>query len=391
MDDTVTEPKRETSATPTYSTETSSTEMRGDVEPSRDFPSDVYDETYVACPGSFRELTNVLTRVDGRDGLQKLCETLNFKGVTMNQIYAATLARLPESRSVCKRIDSVAARLAFKSFLLSKEFQDRIIENVLKAYPERHRILYVHIPKSAGTDLSTDLGARFPAMRQTLMYRSDTDTDALFAELAKIMLALERSDSIFVCGHNTLNWYLEKGLVRFGDDVFTVVRNPFQLVVSHVNYAVTLMLDKDETRLDHARFWAALDQAPPREPLNDAQKRELALRVLYTPKLIESNYLCRYLGDETYDGAVDSIVRSGVEVVDLRRYEEWRTGKWGLPQSERKNRSQTYLDSDVLEPEHREFIMHITQEDRKLYNVLTRAWANGARNSFVGVEILDYL
>ena len=53
--------------------------------------------------------------------------------------------------------------------------QPRIVEMILNAHPEKRRLIFVHIPKCAGTDLTANLGTRYPTVHQTL---ADFELDA---------------------------------------------------------------------------------------------------------------------------------------------------------------------------------------------------------------------
>jgi hypothetical protein len=51
-----------------------------------------------------------------------------------------------------------------QTLLLSNPFRQFVLRNVLNAYPDKPRILFVHVPKCAGTDLTHALRERYFSM-----------------------------------------------------------------------------------------------------------------------------------------------------------------------------------------------------------------------------------
>ena len=52
---------------------------------------------------------------------------------------------------------------------MSAAFQQEVLTLLLNAFPEKRRLLFVHIPKCAGSDLSHHLMTRYPSIDQRLM------------------------------------------------------------------------------------------------------------------------------------------------------------------------------------------------------------------------------
>ena len=127
--------------------------------------------------------------------------------------------------------------------LQSEEFQVRLREIVLGAFPEKRRRFFIHIPKCAGTDLETTLTRRYPSLNYHLTLADITTRPMLFEHLQRLAVGLGLSNSISLCGHVPLNWYMQRNLLRFEDDVFTSVRDPRSIVYSYVSFVLTRIVD----------------------------------------------------------------------------------------------------------------------------------------------------
>jgi len=55
-----------------------------------------------------------------------------------------------------------------KTLLLSTTFRQFVLRNALDAFPERARVLFVHVPKCAGTDLTQALAERYFTIDEAL-------------------------------------------------------------------------------------------------------------------------------------------------------------------------------------------------------------------------------
>jgi len=118
------------------------------------------------------------------------------------------------------------ARDYLNDLLHSPRFQRNILAYILRAFPEKRRLMFVHIPKCAGSDMSMHLASRFPSLEQRLMEASATDKDQLFQALSEFVREIVFSDSIFLRGHIPLDYYADAQLIRPADRIFTIVRDP---------------------------------------------------------------------------------------------------------------------------------------------------------------------
>jgi hypothetical protein len=61
---------------------------------------------------------------------------------------------------------------ALKTTLESEEFQQNIVGLILNSYPEKRRLIHIHIPKCAGTHLRARLELKYPTVRKGLGSRN---------------------------------------------------------------------------------------------------------------------------------------------------------------------------------------------------------------------------
>lgn len=271
-----------------------------------------------------RETLRLLSQFDRAASLGRLLDKVDWSSVTPLQIYYAVLGRLPEDAKVAVPDEGYSAREHAEAALISDEFQQEILKRVLDAYPEKRRLLFVHVPKCAGTDLIEHLGSSHPAISEYLSQPGWTSKPALFEHLRNFAINAGSADSIFISGHIPLQWYLDHALYRFGDRLFAVVRNPYDMVISQVNYVFKRFFEAPRCHHPDTREWADIlgmeifDTNMPPEAL-----RALGFRILSSPQIVNSRNICTYLGDATADSAFELMARCNIELTDVDHYNQW--------------------------------------------------------------------
>jgi hypothetical protein len=176
-------------------------------------------------------------------------------------------------------------------------------------------------------------------------------------------------------------------LVRPEDHIFTVVRDPIDIVISAVNYRLTrLMMDPLGLQTD-TRLWLA-DLGLERFPA-DATPNELrgfAKQILRTPSVVPDNMLCQMLGSGDSKSSLANIVSSNIEITDLTRYGTWLRERWGA-ETARANRSRPFWTAATLDPEDRTLIEAKITEDRVLYATLMKQ-LDATGRSFISGQAL---
>jgi hypothetical protein len=216
--------------------------------------------------------------------------------------------------------------------------QPRIIQSFLEAHPELTRLIFVHVPKCAGTDLSATLN-NFPSIHQTITSPNWQKPDTLGAAVARIEKSISGQNHILVHGHFRLRWVVNNKLYRQGDRLFTVVRDPHDQLVSQINYYVSrFVADPKGNDPDTAERLRKLGLSSVE---NYAPSRLLEI----VQALIEPNPICLALGDETCVGALQMIRQSRIEITDTSRYTRWGQAIWGVPFDTRHNASTKFITS----------------------------------------------
>ncbi len=77
---------------------------------------------------------------------------------------------------------------------------------LLCAYEDKRRLIFIHIPKCAGTDLSNKLKTRFPWIDFNIMDPDWTTKDAMLRHLSRLATQIRLPNSIYLCGHAGLDY-----------------------------------------------------------------------------------------------------------------------------------------------------------------------------------------
>ena len=343
-------------------------------------------------PRSPRELLTAFADYDHAQGFDNFLDQFDFTGVTPHQVYYSVLGRLPESAQVARMPAAYDARQHMHSVLISKEFQRNLIGVVLHAFPEKQRVFFVHVPKCAGTDLASHLLQRYPdvCLEQKLMRPAYTPAPQALLQLQRMMSTLPQRGEIVLMGHFALDGLLSKGLIRFGDVAFSVVRDPISMALSVVNYALTLMELKPQDRpLVALGFINAINlrmdsHGPPAGP--EARKR-LGLQLLRDPKVLPANNLCNFLGRGDAASAFELCAAANIELTTVSRYEAWLQQRWGVGNSNRANESRRYLSLADLAADDLAYLHERSREDQLFYERIDTLLTAGGRLSLFGAQL----
>jgi hypothetical protein len=322
---------------------------------------------------------------DSGRGLDSVLERFDFGSSPPWQLQRIILGAVPPGQRPAIDID---LRIYVKQLLSSDDFRRVAFRNFLDAFPEKRRLLFVHIQKCAGTDLSAALSERYFAVNGTMDNPAWLSVDERFAYLRDLVLAAPFVDTFFVRGHVPLRYYVNQHLIRPGDQIFTVVRDPIDIVVSAVNYRLMRFQADPSGRHTDTRLWLAdlgLTQFPSDAPPGDLLG--FAKRILRTPRVVPNNMLCQALGTDDAKSALANIVASDIEVTDLNRYEAWLRERWDIPASKHANTSRKFLTVATLDAEDRALIEAMTAEDRSLYSALTKQLDASGRVSIQGRQM----
>jgi len=342
----------------------------------------------VAFPNEAQKLFTSFSFYQPLVGLASVLDNFDFTDVDLRDISCSVLGRDPESWLQTAASDYPPSQF-LKEALECEEFQQNIVRLILNAYPEKRRLIHIHIPKCAGTHLRARLEVKYPTVCRALEAAIWTPKPLLFETLHDIAISIPLCDAIFVHGHTSIPWYLEHKLCRPSDFVFTVVRNPLEIVVSQVNYVVTRFLEDPGFLDPDTSEWSGLLGLTPTEfDRSPKGLANLARRILRKPSVLTRNPLCEYLGDGNVESALNAIVRANIEITDVSRYDLWFEQKFAIATGVRENVSQKILKLSELELEDIKVLQDLTNDqDKRLYEIISAALDRSGALSVQGAEL----
>lgn len=350
------------------------------------------------APRSLRETFQLFSLYDSEQGLPALLDRLDLAGVRPDQICRAVLGRPPQDISEATPDRGYDPRRHLQDALLSTEFQSRIVGNLLVAYPEQRRDVFIHVPKCAGTDLILNVGQQRQRLPLPVMLGNEPwiSKDELFRTIRSLVQVLPYRDTFFVYGHIALDTYVDAAGVRSSDRLFTVLRDPVDLFVSQANYAVTrLRLDPRGSEPDTREILSALglDQLP--APVSLSELRNLALRALREPRIARPNPLCFHLsgrhGSAECHNALSNIVSHNIEITTTRQYRSWLWQRWRIMAHSQHNQSDHWLSTRDIGPEVAAYLEDRLAEDRKLFDIVSGVLDDVGTVSVTGSQVAQRL
>lgn len=341
-------------------------------------------------PRDFRQLLLAFAKT-GDLSFDAFLDRFDYTGVTPHQLYATALSRLPESARVAVPAADYAARQQLGDMLRSPEFQGGLMARVARAFPEKQRLIFVHVPKCAGTDLAAHLMAGFPHLAQRDQDAAHVPYEQLPSRFQELMTAFSRSDKLVLMGHIGLDWVTREQLMRHGDVAFSVIRDPVGMALSKVNYVLTQLLGRGDQPPSHFGPWMeSLGLAGFPQALGDDEAREEARRFLRDPKIVPDNVICRFLGRGDSASALDLCASCDIELTTASRYPQWLRQRWGINSQSRLNPSRPYLRREELTASDLQHIDEITREDARFYTQVDDQLKHTNRTALSGVALAEH-
>ncbi len=324
-------------------------------------------------PRELRDTFDLLSGLDRDLPLAGLLARIDWLGVTPQQVCYAALGRLPQE--LYYRGLSAARfepAVYFETLLLSSEFQAGLVANLLGAYPEKPRRFFVHIPRCGGTSLGETLSLHACAVPYNAIGTDWCGGRGFLDAVAGICRRVPQHDAIHVTGHYTLRSLLDGRLARFGDSVWTSIRPPHEIVLSYINYILTILAGDPELLRPDTRHWAGLLGAASGrlDRQSPATLRAMLMRMLQHDTLIPKDLLCHFLGDGTAASALDLLAAADVEVIDSGRLDQWREQRWNVPARPWANVSTPFFRWGELDGTARHGIARLIRQDAILHRLV---------------------
>jgi hypothetical protein len=336
----------------------------------------------IPAPDNPRALFRAFRLYDAGAGLYPLLCRLDFNGATLRDMhYAVHEEGKPHSDDDIVEPHVVRDRL--HDMLHSDRFQKDVLTRVLRAFPEKRRIVFVHIPKCAGSDLRMNLSYRFPELGEELANRAQTPCHVLFESLAEFVRELEFSEELLVHGHLPLSYYTSNELIRPSDRIFTIVRDPIDIAISYINYVLTrIHRNAVDGRLERdVEDWLSiLGMTALPAAVTPEFVREHVSTLLHSENVVVPNSMCYWLGGGTVGEVVDRLAFYDVEITDTIRYGCWLKCRWDISPNTRHNESIKFVSKETIGHAEIDYLHDVQAEDRKLFGMIQRALARIGNN-----------
>jgi len=335
-------------------------------------------------------LLEFLGLYDAQGGLAQLLSRLEFADERPERIHYGVFGAHPASLDDVLRWGRYYPRDHLQELLLSDAFQTGLIPRFLRAFPEKRRLIFVHIPKCAGTDLTFHFRARHPSLDRTLTDPAWTTKPAMLRRIARVVAQVRTADSIFVHGHINLADHIAAGIIRPTDRVFTVIRDPLAAAISQINYILTRFEEDIATgkwRPDTREWLQAVDLGTTPERMSDELVKRVTRAALRNDQLTVPNALCLWLGGEGAQRVVERLASYDVEVTDVERYNDWLRAAWGINATTRWNESKKFISIQTLATDDVAHLNGITRDDQRLYRTVDRMLTATGKLSLTGEDL----
>lgn len=355
-------------------------------------PPQVHEQLIMPAPVDPQRLFQLFSLYEPAMELYPLLCRLDFGQVRPSHLDYSAFGHVPEAQSRRLAWSPAIARDYLNDLLYSSRFQQNVLIYALRAFPEKRRLMFVHIPKCAGSDLSFHLASRFPSLEQRLTDEVWTSKEEFFQAIARFVRELAFADAVFVRGHIPLDTYADAHLIRPADRIFSIVRDPTEIALSQINYILTkfqLNIDAGVLERDTEEWLHALGLKELPAAVTPQFADKYARMLLHNTEIVEPNSMCRWLGGGTVQTVVERLARHFVKITDTAHYNAWLSAEWGISAYTRQNESTKFISLSTFGHQELSYIQDLSLEDRKLYAQVQNALAVTGRTSVSGEEILN--
>jgi hypothetical protein len=341
------------------------------------------------APTTLMEMLSLFRFYRDETGLDGILQDLDLEKVTPYQIYFAVHNRPPDSLEAVQADQHFSIRDIFVGKLRSEEFQNTLARNLFAALPDKKRLFFVHIPGCASAALSTHLMGRYPALHAAILDRSVTSEAKFFHAVKDLMLELAVSDTLFLHGNIALRTYEAWGGLRFGDRIFTVLRNPIERVIAQINDILARVYAAGDSPTPDTVTWrAALGLAPNPPAPSVLEAKDLAQRILQHEGFLTQGGMTGFLGGGSASLALEMLVTRNVEVTDLPRLGAWGREAWGIDGLEHHAETPAFVTFDDLSTADQGLLAEMTREDAELYRLVASRLDSTGQSSLTGRALL---
>jgi len=335
------------------------------------------------APRHLRDVIELFTLYDPAQGIDSVLKSFDPRGLTRADVLGAVLGETDVKPMAVMQDESYRPWAHFRNLLKGDEFRRRARQLILQAYPEKQRIIFVHVPKCAGTDLSFLLKRRYPVLADDQFMPEVTPVEKFFAQLRDFSIGCRYSDSIVLLGHTYLSLYRQQKISRDGDFLFTILRDPVEIVYSFINFVLGVCQRASATPVGHEIGWLKFLEisAFPQNPTLD-EILILARRALYKDNAVDT--MCKWLGNGDAESTIANLIASDIEITDIAHYPAWRELRFPRSPVTRHNQSTWLFTPELASPADRAHIDKVTAQDQILYRRVQGCWQRSGGLSIRG-------
>jgi hypothetical protein len=338
------------------------------------------------APTSLRETVMLLGHMRPKRGLDDLFSQVDWSGVSRRQLIHAFLDRPPALGEETLEPPGFDARAAALELFASPGFRAGLAPRLLQVFQNKRRLLFVHVPKAAGTDYMSAMRRALPHVGNELAEPELVPADMLARRLARLGTTIKQSDTIFMGGHIPLAWFLDERIYRFGDRLTAILRHPREICVSLANYIVHRFGEDAQLSRPDTRSWAG-QLGLGAEQIAAMEPQALALAVVARRGMQPINPICSLLGDGTARGTLVNLMRAPIEITSTAQYSAWLRHNWSLERDNRVNASRQVIGWDDLSQWQKDQIEAGCQEDYPVYEAAMACLARNGTLSVTGPEV----
>jgi len=329
-------------------------------------------------PRDFFELFAAMGANATMDGLLR---GVDLKGADPRLIFYMILERWPTTEELASLETPYRAPKHIRALLRTPEFRTPICRRLFEVFQERQRLLYVRIPRCAYRHVMAMLERKHPVVPLDFGTPNFRDVELVVRTLGELLGLFGNSRTLVVAqphiaafmappahqaaGEDPLHWELAQPPCRSTDRLFAIIRPPEDILLSQVNALLTALRQPpaDQEPPDIAAERKRLGPLPKPDQLTEWA--QLGRRILR--RLESTNPICTALGDGTAANALDTCLRSPVELVGLHGYSEWARRAFDNAPPDPINVSTVFLRREDLAPEEAAHLAALTSEDQIFY------------------------
>ncbi len=347
---------------------------------------DKQDGQTLPVPRSFRETVQMFAQLPATGDVASLFSRVDWSGADAGAV-AEAMTGQPQALAPPGSEDGEGVGPATAAALFGAPgFRSFIAWRLLRSFPEKRRLLFVHLPRSAGTDFALAMRQRFPHAGDELEDAAFLPADRFATRLRDFARAIADADTVFMGGHMPLAGLVAGGLVRPQDRLVTILRHPHEVWLSFANAVVQRFLADPGLAEPDTGAWAKMLDLK-REDVAAMDPRALALAVAGRPDLHPARPICSLLGDGTARGTLGLLGEVPVEITTLGKYPAWIKREWGIVHQARVNAAPKLIGWADLPAAQQESIAASCRADALVYGAVNACLEASGAMSVSGPEL----